>query len=604
MPKRTWAESRDGLGDNSIVVSMEPLESTALVDTGGSKNATDPIGFLNGVDISSSIASGVRMFHYNRYYWDKDLFAFDYATCAVFIAIAYFDGENRYFAFYPIYLPRVALTTFQNISNLPTCTPATRRYLLKDLVYYLNGGFTSYNYDAITITNPVDYPFFNLPPDGLLQGGPTLFAADKKGYLKNPTSNNPLFPIFQNAGLNGPPLLWTLFENNMQLALIRNPNYEFPAGHDIAFQLVNPNEIYGLGLMNPTNLIQQRVGADIPYQTVLDVSVPATYNGDLAGWMTYAPFSMGFGEAVYSESDSVFIRFSDVYGIGQKERVGNLFSETRLPPTGIPTASIVDFRNWASSRRLKSYIVLGHRIASLLPSRFLLTKSDILSRDQKLRVLSNNPIIGDSTTVGIDYLDLNSIRTRVDGTLSGSNSQAATSSTNSSNGVVAPSQTLSGSNGDSTITHMNPMYSIMFLDLKLIDEWGFYIQNFRTRSGFRLRFGDDFADMTADVITKNGNFIFEIVEGEGADYNNTNLLFTIPPWLAALNPSPVLANLQPLCSPFSQWFSQFSYQLLQSSPAIPDVFGVTLQSDRIPPDFSPNTPISATIIHFGRVLGY
>jgi hypothetical protein len=141
------------------------------------------------------------------------------------------------------------------------------------------------------------------------------------------------------------------------------------------------------------------------------------------------------------------------------------------------------------------------------------------------------------------------------------------------------------------------MYSTQSVDLYLQDEFKNYLQNFRSPTGFTLEYDDG----TSNVTYVSGNFIFLLIEGE---FSFNNGIFTIPAWLAAMNPHPFPGNTHPLISPFSTYMSQPAYGLYACNGSGSIATGTPVRNLTIPPDFNPNVPISANLIHFGRVLGY
>ena len=596
----------DNTGDNAdespSIYSTAPLESTMMVEVGNIATGSECIGKLDTIPVNASLSSGARLFQYNRFFWNKDIFTFNYSNCACFIAVA-FRSQNyaesglptgTYLLFYPIFLPRTALCTFQSLMNGVTINPPQRKYLVDDLLYYLNGSFTSYNFDSIALGQIV-----TLPSAAPFQSGPSLYGALKKGFLARPTSNNYYFPLFQDV--NEPPLKWIYLSSNGQIALVRNkafwdnlPSSGLPSDLEMAFQIVSPEYQFLLGYNsfasstisgNPDNTICYPTAPFLRKNQAFSYSLPSAFNASAAsggggfttnvaeyGWCGQGAYATGFGQAQSLDFPN---RYSDVYQ--SRLRRLDLFSQTRFPTYDHPLL-INDFDAWCTTYQMSRDIVISHKITSFIPTRFYTIESEILTRDQLMNPVSNNPVLSSSSIIGIEYVDLNTPRTKVDSTVSGKQIRT---------------------DGDTPVNHMNPFYSIQSLDLKMKDEWGNYLQNFRTPGGFTLEFsGSNYSLMADNTSNYSGNYIYSMIEAENA-FNNGR--FTIPAWLAALNPNTSGGNTQPLIAPFSTYMSQSSYGIYATNggPA-----AVTSWRNKIPSDFSPNISISGNMIHFGRVLGY
>lgn len=583
------------------IYTAPPLESTMLIETGNQATGSDCIGKVDTVAVNASLSSGTRLFQYNRFFWDKDLFTFNLSNCCCFVALAYYinDGASNigaYTLFYPIFLPRSSLCTLQSLEkgNLVE-NPAKRKYLIDDLLYYLNGAFTSFNYD--TLPAPPQVVWMAFPPNYKFQGGPSLYAQSYKGFLQRPTANNPLFPFFQDN--YPPPVKFIYAGSNNQIALVRNPDFwssppsGLPANADIAFQIVSPDSLFFFGDSNPTNIVLSSVAPNVVPNTSLSFSALSVANGGGGysssgsvgntgvqvaerGWCGQGCYATGFAQtrsALYPN------QFSDAYGDDPRRRV-DLFHTTLFPPYQPPFSlpnGDSDWLTYVQTYRLDRTIVLARKICSLIPSRFFTIESEILTRDQKMMPLSNNPILSTTSIMGVEYLDLNFIRTRADETLSG--------------------RVNSKLEGDTCINHMNPFYSVQSIDLYLRDEFGNYIQNFRTPTGYTVQFsGDDYVNMTSDITSYSGDFCFSAIEGE-ASFNNG--VYTIPAWLAAMNPNTLGGNTQPLIAPFSTYLSQPAYGLFTTNGSNK----VASPGVKLPANFCPNMPYSGNLIHFGRVLG-
>lgn len=587
----------DATGGEKSIYSTYPLESTLLVNTGNADSGSDCIGKIDTIRVNASISSGARLFQYNRYFWNKDIFMTNYSNCCCFIAIAYNytyvseddeDVAGYFFAFYPIYLPRTAMATYQSLSNgyagSITQDPVKRKYLIDDLLYYLNGAFTGFNYDTL----PVGARFnggFALPTDGYpFQGGPSLYTLDFLGYLKT-TVNYVHFPIFQDGSAGGlePPLKWVYSSSNNQLALIRNPGFwDSPSlpvdmNRDIAFQIVSPEyyflsggRIRYLGANGESyNTYTTKVLLPPAFNSTSNLNGGGSHDTDVErGWCSQGAYVTGFGQSdAFSTNERVI--FTDVYGTTEARIL--LFNQSNFPRAGFLTvvSNVSEFQAWAKSNLLERYCVVGKKICSLLPSRYFTVSSQVLTRDQKMMPLSNNPALSSPDLMAVEYLDLDRVRTKVDATAV----------------------------NDTSIVHLNPYYSIQSLDLVMKDEYGSYLQNFRTPSGFTLSYSQ--SDPDPFVFGYTGNYIYSGIEGE-IGFNGGK--YTIPAWLAALNPNTAGGNVEPLIGPFSTYLSQAMYGIFAH---INGTRECEHDSDApIPSDFSPNFPNAANMIHFGRVLGY
>lgn len=587
--------SGEGGGDSDVssFYTVPNLESTMMVDTGGGPggNTTYCLGKIPAIPINASLSSGAELFQYNRFYWNNDLFTFNYTNCAIYLAIAYYPGgsdQKVSFVFYPIFLPRSVMTDYQSISasNMTTDNPKKRKYLIDSILYYLNGAFTSFGFDAATPPSTPP-PGIQWPPNGPLSTGPSLYASYLKGFLERPIGDKPNFPIFQDAAKE-PPLKFVYVSSNNQIALVKNPAFwdnhgNYSPGASIAFQFVSPESFVMTGLNNPsTNIADHNGGSPKPPPPPLvDVFVPSVFSGSSSssgltggsekGWCTQGVYGLGFSLGRSTVNPT---QFSDVYNGSSDERVA-LFAQTNWPGDSfLLKSSTFEFEKWAVENKLSTSMIIAPKICSLLPSRFIVCKSETLTRTQKVMALSNNPSIGSNPTMSLQYLDLDNLKTRIDSTDRKGTSRLSDS-----------------------VTHLIPSFSIQSLDIQVQDEWGNYIQNFRNPTGYNMNF--DPSPISAGVFGEGvGNFIF-LLEGEVAFGNG--VYETPPPWLAVYNPSPIVGNTSPLIAPFSTYLSQPFYGLFaRIASSAPPPNGKKML---IPPDFTPNIPYSGNIIHFGRVLG-
>ncbi len=587
----------------TTIYTTYPLESTLLLNTGGIASGNSCIGKLESIPMNADISLGSKLFQYNRYFWNKDIFTFNYSNCCAMIAIAFhqiLEGQGiTYFLFYPIFLPRTALATYQAVTSGVQLTkdPVKRKALMDDLLYYLNGSFTSFNYDTLRpwpLATWVDYP-----PAWKLQGGPSLYGANYKGFLQRPTANNPYFPIFQDNGGLEPPLKWIYTSSNNQLGLARNPGYwdqpGIPDGADIAFQIVSPEEFMFRGLNNPTNIITSSVnipvfGVGFKPKATYNLAVKSTFdniddtNSESQyekGWCSQGCYATGFGQSRGKSASSSHIIFSDIYETSEARKT--LFEQTCFPPYDAPLAhDSTQFISWASSFQLVRDVVVARKICSLIPTRFYTVASDILTRDQRIRPLSNNPTLSSPSNMCIEYMDLDFIRTKVDSTAL----------------------------NDTVVSHLNPYYSLQSVDLYMKDEFGEFLQNFRGPSGYHLTFSGDLPNVTPPYPSSfldnyklySGDYLLDAIEGGDCfDFLNVTGIYVIPGWLAAQNPNTTDGNIQPLIGPFSSYLVQCLYGLFHCN-GMPSLAGPPVPST-IPANFTGSMPISGNLIHFGRVLG-
>lgn len=598
--KRKYGSQGGQEDQQHSIYAAPPLESTMLLDTGGVVSQNSCIGNITSIPVNASLSSGTRLFQYNRFFWNKDLFTFNFENCGIFIIISYYDGTAANTMFYPIFLPSTAMTTFQSLSSSPLFDPAIRERYIADLLYFLNGAFTGNGIEQANVTNP--------PVTGPMRELPSLFAFNYKGYL-SPNIDNPSFPIFQMN--KPPPLKFISIGSNQNIALIKNPDYwdtYAPPNTDIAFQLVTPHTEWTASIGNPLNNI---VFNNFPISTLTNgAAVPAAFrnvgNQNPKGWTGRGAFSIGFGQV---KNPKLIGQYSDIYIDVTNPMLEDIWRSTNF--VGIQpgvTMSLQEFAHYADNHLLQRYCVIARYMPSFLPTRFITVESDILTRDQRLVPISNNSQLASPSLMGIEYLTLDAVRTWTDATLSG----------------ILPSNYNSGAiggrtngNDDTPVIHMNPYYSIQSIDIEIHDEWQTNIQNFRgAQNAFVLQFDSYYttSGTPQDLgVQFSGNYVLSYVMGENTfvlDYSggqNANVTsFQIPAWLAAMNPLNAVSfpppSNQPLIGHFGLYNSQWTYMLYyipMKALGNPNAVYTT-----VPLDFSPNMPYSGNIIHFGRVLGY
>jgi len=610
MKRKFGADGGQEEGSASIF-GAPPLESTMMLDTGGIKSGDNCIGNLTTIPVNASMSSGVRLFQYNRFFWNRDLFTYNLNNCAIFIALSWFnaypEGSSSCTAFFPVFLPQTALTTFQSLQSGVTTDPRVKQRLIDDLLYYLNGMWVSSPQSEID-------PYFSIPPLlGPLNFGPILFSYSVKGFFWQP-NHNPDFPFFSNDN-NPPPLKWVSMNSNQNIALIKNPDYWYDSNgtplhpdKDCAFQLINPYEGWTLSEGNPGNLIAFQFPGVVQSSTVLAPWILSTYrnagNSNHKGWCGRGAFNIGFSQ---NDDQNNFGAYTDIYGEYENPILQDLWKKTNLP--GVGGVTPMDSATWlefVESHYLTRYSVVAYFLPQFLPSRFVTIASDTLARNQKMKNISNSPALASPNIIGIQYLTLDEVRTWQDATLS-----AILPSNKAQGGIGGRTN----GNDDTPVIHMDPMYSMQSVDLTITDEFFAVVQNYRTaQNGFIINFEPIYDTVTYTGLgsTVNGNIITAYVSGENSfvldnsgGYTANLKGFPIPSWLAALNPLNSISvpppSQQPLMGDFVSYYVSEAYMLWAQTP---NQFIPGATPPNYPVEFSPSMPIGGNIIHFGRVLGY
>jgi len=515
--------------DSNSVYGAPPLESTLLIEKGGVEDA-NAIGNMPSASLSAAVSSGTRTFQYNRYFWDKEWFSFNYTNNSIGIAIAYYRAETSSYSFciYPIFLPRVAMTLIQSMTNTPTDDYDNRLLLLKELVYYLNIGFTS-----CTVGN--QYGYIQNGPGFMM--APWVTASDAKGSPYSPLDigrivNNPDFPIFQD-GATSPPLIWGYSGNNFQLELSINPSYNFGLDR-IGFQIITLENYMADSPFVSDPTFPGGFQSSATYYAGFN-NYPAASYGDSKGWCCEGAFATGFGQTAnytsYENLQESISTYSDIYTAVERKQ---LWSATRFPLYSPNITVLPSFIQLCKDHKLISNVGTGgsgvltaHFITSMLPFRFFSIESDALTRNQKRPVSSNNPNLTAPGTMAIQFLTLDALRTWNDNTVAGQTSSA---------GSVLIGSRKSGVD-DCSVVSLDPMQSLQTLDLVLKDEWGNVLQNYTQMQNFT----------TADE---------EIIMGPMEQFD-VNLSSFIPAvWVNALNPIPS-ANDQSILINQSWWSSAY-----------------------------------------------
>jgi hypothetical protein len=592
---------------NPSMYGAPPLESTMLISVGGIETKNDCIGNLSTIPVSANMSGGTRLFQYNRFYWNKDLFTFNFNNCAIMIILSWYNGVEQLALtmLMGVFLPQTALTLYQSLQSGATFDPTVKTKMINDLLFYLNGMWAG---------NPVgdNPPYFKTPPSsGGFQFGPCFFTYHYKGFLFQPT-NHYDFPFFQQ-GNNPPPLKWISIGSNQNICLIKNPDYWFPDGVprtdvDCAFQLVNPYVGFTLSAGNPNNIVcyPDNLTARLAGQYgTIQSSYRNAGNPNHKGWCGRGAFNIGFAQA---DDEHVFGAYTDVYGEFSSPILQDLWvnyttfvgQELGVKLTGI------QWQNFVENHFLSRYCIIAYFLPNFLPSRYLTVTSEILGRNQKLMVLSNSPLLSQPNIIGIQFLTTDAIRTWQDTTLSGILPSNTTSS--------AFSGRANGGGNDTPVINMNPFNSIQSIDISMFDEWGSNIQNFRSsHNSYVLQFVPTYnAGIFGLGLLESGNYVCSYTMGENSfildnsgGYTANISTFPIPTWLQNENPLNAVSvpppSQQPIMAPFSTYNSTSLYMLYAFSSFLSYAGSHTVS---VPLDFSPSMPYSATMIHFGRVLGY
>jgi len=565
--------------DSKSIYAAPALESTLLLETGGLEDQNQ-IGSLPSTDISAAVSAGTRTFQYNRYFWNKEFFSFNYTNNAIGVAIAYYRKETSSYSFaiYPIFLPRVAMTLVQSLtSGSITDDPKAKTTLLQELVYYLNLGFTSYgvgdNYGYISQGRS-----FKLAP--------WVTAIDCKGSpyyppLGGQIVDNPYFPIFQDGAII-PPLVWGYNGNNGQLTLGINPT--FPnlsvSGDLIGFQLITLQPYMAdspLVSNPPPASVTGFTNAGLYYVTNSPTpnAYPTASYGEGAGWCSQGAFATGFGQtATYNQFEDVQANehtYSDIYT--PQERLA-LWQATKFPVLTLNVTTPSDFLKLCNTFKLvhngggSSGILVSKFITSMIPARFFSIESDALTRNQKRPVVSNNPNLSPSC-MAVQMITLDNIRTWNDNTVAGLTSSA---------GSILFGSRKSGVD-DCSIVALDPMQSLQTLDFHIKDEWGNTMQSY------------------AQLQKADPNYQYQVL-GWFDEYAVVPASwFPLPPWVVTNYEPPDVpsSNHESILLNESWWCSAFQFFGFNPSSHMSSIVGEF---------YRPNAPRSITLSHFGRVLGY
>jgi hypothetical protein len=569
--------------DKSYIYSAPSLESTLLIETGGIDDVNS-IGKLPSTAISAALSSGTFSFQYNRFFWNNEFFTFNYKNNSIGIAIAYYRNSTQktYFAIYPIFLPRVAMTTLQSLQNAPTTSPEQRKHLLLELVYYLNMGFTSLgvgdNYGLLGLGSGVGVNY---------RIAPWVTSQQAKGSVKGGGGaivDNPNFPIFQDNF--APPLLWSYNGNNGQLCLgVNREFHRFTDGtpDHIGFQLVRLED-YMMDvewISDPTEPLDGFRKSNLYYGAVNGFTTqPINFFPDASigvegiGWCGQGAFATGFAQTATNDNPKTqgatsSFTYDDIYTDYQRRRLwlDTIFPVWVFPPlhTGIQHFLTLCKDHQLANTMVGSGLVISRFITSMIPFRFFSVESDSITRNQKRPLSSNNPNLS-YNVVCLQFMTLDKLRTWTDNTVAGQSN---------SPGIPLGGSRKAGAD-DCSVVALDPMQSLQTLDLTLVDEWGNIIQNYAQLQSMSLY--DDRSIM-----------------GFWDMFYITPRTLVVPAWVLAYKPGGVITNSESLLINESWWAS-----VVQFYGANPKAKSTTPAG----PSFAPAAPRSATLSHFGRVLGF
>lgn len=557
--------------ENSLesVYIAPPLESKLILDTGStiatSFSGLNPIGEYKSIPVNGSISSGVRKYQNNHFFWNHDFFTFSYKNCGIGVLLSCYNKiENKmYTVIYPIFLPRVCLSLCQKAEE--TVSASVKYDLLKQIVFYLNLGWTCYgNFDKTGSFTAMPLPTY---------GTPQFYAQDGKGNFTTIGSEivNRFMPVIGEGDNLQPPLVWDISSSNMQLCLRWNPlceEIDYHKNTELGWSLISLRDF-----MTSSKWISYRDLGVKPVQFFLGNKsgyCKQMVNGPDTGWCGQGGYHLGFGVS------SLFMkgRFDD--GYTDEERM-NIFARTNLPTiSSTPISSSQDFFSFCNQYRLVTKpggVLNGIRIASFLPSRFYLIESDALSRQSQRSIVSNNPVIRQST-ISIFY---NTIF--------------------SSNVWKDESKKSGNFSSDNSVNHFNPMFSIQSVDLIVKDEWGNIIQNFNNILYPQNEQGGFYNISQLSDIPSNSLFGLNcVVEGGGCQGGSVPIL-DYPGWLSSWVPNSDMTNWETIIGN-KQWNCNWTPFLLYNPEN--RLFSIFPGND----SFIPQASIGCNIIHLGRLLGF
>lgn len=418
---------RGDLDRFQTVYGMPPLESTLQFELGGDN--TSQVGQATNIPISSGIL-GNDLFQYNRFFWGKNYFTFTHANCIMGLVFSYFHANKTYTAILPIAIPRTSANlvagTLDNSLNTPNLYAPSQNWI-RVLIYCFRYGLDlSMAFSAIVLARD-----FLLPP------------------IPPGTAN---WPLLQNAQL--PPVLFDVLNDGLQLDLRRNYAWATPPNDYFAWNLISLEKF-----MVPVNLTPSPIiPSPVNFQTF-------TF-GTQKGWCGQGPYATGFGQFYQSEPIALYTD-----GYTTQERI-DLWNLTSHPTRGAGVVETLgSFALFCQRFRLHSDLFDNTTLTSglncsLIPSRYFVTQSSVLSTNQKRPMMSNSPSLTHPNNIAVTFTSVQGTQAYQDATTSGSGASGKTTN------VLH-----SGSN-DSPVIFLRRFEAKNAVDLTMVDEWDNIVQNY------------------------------------------------------------------------------------------------------------------------------
>jgi len=330
-----------------------PEESVLLVETGGKLLRKG-----NSTTKDENITLNMPMFmtssfQYDNLLWAKDFYTFNQQNTLVGLLFLSWNTVTKYYRFilWPVMLP------YLNLTNNNDDTQEGFLKLQNQLVYGLNLKFLAGSVEYMPITAN-----FVLSPTEWYE----LHIGDET------------CPLF-NELVQG-PLLWNL--HNGHLVLCENQNY-VPSGsnaYEFAFNLIT----FEYEFFNNTNYYRITDGHFFSADRNKRPQMNHIMFGPEKGWFGRGAEVFGFGSL-----DIDTHRYVDDYSGSERFEVFGRCTTINGPPT-TQFADINEFNAFVTQNKLKRKIMIGPKVASLVPSRYYTITSKTLSATQTSLVVSNN----------------------------------------------------------------------------------------------------------------------------------------------------------------------------------------------------------------------
>ena len=360
----------------------KPEESLLMVECGGDKRESyDQLGRTKDINLSQSLFQ-TRSFQYGDMIWNNDFYTINQRNSLIGLFVLSWSEVTKIFRFslWPLVLPPI---------QLASQGPLTHDELLRiqnDLCYGLNLKFNAGNTEAYIPYDPTDY---------LL--APTFW--DSLGRYTTEYYENPMFTDRE------PPLRWGIYNGHLTLVdiglqdmVLREPTpphaWKSYGKYHFAFNLITLDYTF----FNNTNYWERTDGrfysSNPSQRPLLNLCMFNTENG----WIGAGP---------------------DVFGFGNLDLKRNIYIDDYPPPTNfdvfsylnpnnqtIPTqlSTYAEFEQYAYQLKLKTHVLIGPRICSLIPSRFYTIHSDHLTQRQRELYVSNNKTM--NNTIDIIFIGL------------------------------------------------------------------------------------------------------------------------------------------------------------------------------------------------------